>query len=123
MAALIAALVLSIAPVAASSQPPALAFDAGDGPFGFCCTHPVSTTLTVVNEGGRASGNLTVTLALDVGTALAITEDNCTGKSLGPGRDCSIEITWLAGGDTDGTLTIAGSRASVSAHVFGYAVP
>src|SRR5690349_20277982 len=63
-------------------------------------THPNSRTYTVTNVGRGATNKLTVTLTFLLGDSFALTSDGCSGRSLGPGKECSFDISWSAGVDT-----------------------
>jgi hypothetical protein len=54
-----------------------------------------------------------------------VLNDGCTGRSLGPGKTCSVTVTWRTAGlfDAFGTLTATGEHASATATLVGLAVP
>src|SRR6266513_446694 len=90
----VAGLVLACAAAgtaAASAGPAVLAFhpapfDYGPLPVGLLAAR----TFTLANTGDRASSALTVRLSGPA--AFTITADGCTGKSLGPGKTCTVRV-------------------------------
>lgn len=78
-------------------------------------------TFTLENSGGKASGALTIT---PPGGSAFTTTDNCTGKSLGPGKSCAVTVKYAptASGESDSaTLTATGITASASITLEGKA--
>jgi hypothetical protein len=66
----------------------------------------VSQTFTLANSGGSATSALTITLTGSA--AFTKTADSCTGASLGPGKSCTVTVSYApaSAGQTDsGTLT------------------
>src|SRR5881397_48266 len=60
-----------------------------------------SRTFTLTNSGGSATAALTV--ALTGSAAFTKTADACTATSLGPGKSCSVTVTYspAAAGQSD----------------------
>jgi hypothetical protein len=121
----IAALALSVAPATAGT-PPSLTISPSD--FFFCCgAHTAVKQYDITNTGGSASGDLSVDLSYwadSAGQNLVITRDRCTGKSLGPGKKCLIEIAWTPGADTFADLTISSKKTQLSVEgLYGTVVP
>jgi hypothetical protein len=75
-----------------------------------------SQEFTLTNSGGSASAALVVTLS--GGSAFSITEDNCTGTSLGPHKSCTVTVDYAptAAGQSDpATLTAQGKKDAANA--------
>jgi len=114
--------VLSFAPAAlASSAAPSLSFTPSSwtaGPIDSGTTTTQAFTLT--NTGDKASGAITITLPGSA--AFTATADTCTGRSLGPGKSCSITVQYAPASNTatdTATLTAASAKASVTAPLSG----
>lgn len=103
-----AGLVLACAaagPAAASAGPAVLAFhpapfDYGPLPVGLLAAR----TFTLANTGDRASSALTVRLSGSA--AFKIIADGCTGKSLGPGKQCTVRVQFWPTQDGRVTATL-----------------
>ena len=125
VAAVTAGLALSVASATAGTAP-SLTITPDD--FFFCCgAATVVKQYEVTNTGGSGSGELSVDLSYAAeypGRNLVITQDRCTGKSLGPNKTCLIEITWLHGADTLAYLTISSTKAlQLSQEMYATVVP
>ena len=116
-----AAVVVLLAPVAGQAgRPPSLAWaPSASGSFDYGMTGVGKTatqTFTLTNSGGSASAALTVTLSGPA--AFTITEDNCTGTSLGPDKWCTVTVQYAptaSGPSGDATLNASGKKAAADA--------
>lgn len=82
-----------------------------------------SQTFTLTNSGGSASGTLMVTLSGSA--AFTTTADTCTGRSLGPGKSCTVTVTYAPTTmcQTDSaTLAAAGEQATASLALNGASI-
>jgi CHRD domain/Cep192 domain 4 len=73
-------------------------------------------TFTLSNSGGSASAALSVTLSGPA--AFTITEDNCSGTSLGPRKSCTVTVEYAptaSGPSGPATLNATGKKAAASA--------
>lgn len=117
--------VLSVAPGAlASSAPPSLAFTPSSWTAGpVAAGTATSQTFTITNTGGKASGALKVTLS--GAAAFAATADSCTGRSLGPGKSCSVTVRYAPaspGEDDTASLAATGTQASATTTLTGSSI-
>src|SRR5262245_20086233 len=100
-------------------SPPSLGWTpsiAGGFGFGLVGVGKTATqTFTLTNSGGSASAALTVTLTGAPG--LSITEDNCTGTSLGPAKSCTVTVEYAptTSGPSRATLNAKGKKAAANA--------
>ena len=120
--AVVAGSALCAVPAGAKENQPSVSITSSQS-FFFCCTRPNTHQVIVKNVGGGATGTLAATLSFTTGNSFAITDDRCTGRSLGPGKECVIALTWLVGTDTVGALSVGGPRAQGSAEFYGTIVP
>lgn len=114
--------VLSFTPAAlASTAAPSLSFTPSSWTAGPIDSGTTTTqTFTLTNTGGKASGGLTVTLPGSA--AFTTTADTCTGRSLGPGKSCSITVQYAPASNAENdtaTLTATGAQASATAPLSG----
>ena len=120
----VAVLVFAVAgqaggPPSDPGSPPSLGWTpstAGGFDFGLVGVGKTATqTFTLSNSGGSASAALTITLSDAAG--LSLTEDNCTGTSLGPGKSCTVTVEYAptASGPTRATLNAQGKKAAATA--------
>lgn len=89
---------------------------AGGFDFGLLGVGKTATqTFTLTNSGGSASAALTITLSDAPG--LSITEDNCSGTSLGPGKSCTVDVEYAptTSGPSSATLNASGKKAAAKA--------
>lgn len=113
---------LSFTPAAlASSGVPSLSFTPSSwtaGPIDSGTTTTQAFTLT--NTGDKASGAITITLPGSA--AFTVAADTCTGRSLGPGKSCSITVQYAPASNTEtdtATLTATSTKASATAPLSG----
>ena len=96
---------------------PSLAFSPAPFSFGTIANGATaSKTLTLTNTGGSASASLVITLP--GASAFRLTADGCTGRSLGPGKSCSVTVTYSPtsdGANDSATLTATGDKAGATA--------
>ncbi len=100
---------------AASIPAPKLAFSPPTGDYGQVIVgQTASQDFTLANQGGSASGALTVTLSGSA--AFTILADTCSAISLGPGKSCTISVQFAPAGPgaDSATLTAAGKRADTA---------
>jgi hypothetical protein len=120
----VAMLVVAVAgqaggPPSDPGSPPSLDWTpstAGSFGFGLVGVGKTATqTFTLTNSGGSASAALTVTLTDAPG--LSITEDDCTGTSLGPAKSCTVTVEYAptTSGSTSATLNASGKKAAATA--------
>jgi len=108
--------------VAGAAPVPSLAWSPS-GTVSFGKLAPGATSAPVVftlkNTGGAASSALTITLT--PGSGFKKTADTCTGTSLGPGKSCTVRVTYTApatpGQSSGATLKAAGVLPGVTASV------
>jgi len=79
-----------------------------------------SKMFTLTNTGASATSALTITLT--PAAAFTVTADHCTGKSLGPGKSCTVTVSYTApagfGQSSQATLTATGpGKPAVTASV------
>jgi hypothetical protein len=105
--------------VAAAAQTPALAWSP-PGPVSFGTLAPGATSapqvFTLKNNGGSASAALAITVTPASG--FTITADHCTGTSLGPGKSCTVAVTYTPatpGQAGQATLKATGNKAATTA--------
>ncbi len=105
------------APVALAGGAPSIAFTPSS--HDYATTDPGTTasqTFVLTNTGGSATGALTVSLSGS--SAMSVTADGCTAKSLGPRKSCSVTVryapTTVVSSDT-GTLTAMSKKPSAIA--------
>ena len=104
----------------AGGRPPSIEWSpSSGGSFDYGLTgvgRTASQTFTLHNSGGSASAALTVTLS---GPAtLTLTEDNCTGTSLGPDKSCTVTVEYAptaSGPSGAATLDANGKKEAASA--------
>ena len=73
-------------------------------------------TFTLENTGGKASGALTVTLPGS--SAFSVTSDECTERSLGPNKSCTVTVKYApASSDESDTATLTGTSKKTSASI------
>jgi hypothetical protein len=72
---------------------------------------------TLANSGGQATGRLKVMVAGAAG--FSITGDRCSGRSLGPGKSCTVSVRFAPTslGTVTATLTAAGKKPAATATV------
>jgi hypothetical protein len=76
------------------------------------------TTFALNNSGGSATGALAISLDNTTGMAFKVTQDGCSGTSLGPNKSCSVTVQYgpASPGEADNaTLTAAGKKHSATA--------
>src|SRR5262249_38264958 len=116
VAVLVVAMAVQAAQPSDPGSPPSLGWTpstAGGFAFGLAGVGKTATqTFTLANSGGSASAALTVTLTDAPG--LSITEDNCTGTSLGPNKSCTVTVAYAptASGPSSATLNAHGKKAA-----------
>jgi hypothetical protein len=79
-----------------------------------------AVTFTLANAGGMASGALAITLPGSA--AFTITQDGCTGRSLGPKKSCTVTVEYAptsSGQSDSATLTATGEHASATLTLTG----
>ena len=118
----------ALAAAAAAIAVPAAAATASGGPVlawspatynsgSLAAGQTAATTFTLANTGGSASSALTITLPGSA--AFAKTADTCTGTSLGPGKTCTVTVTYTApavpGQTGTATLTAASNKPAATA--------
>jgi hypothetical protein len=77
-----------------------------------------SQTFTLTNSGGSASADLTVSLSGPA--AFAVTDDGCSGTSLGPRKSCTVTVEYAptaSGASVPATLEAMGKKAAADASV------
>ena len=114
--------VLSFTPAAlASSAAPSLSFTPSSWTAGPIDSGTTTTqTFTLTNTGDKASGAITITLPGSA--AFTTTADTCTGRSLGPGKSCSITVQYAPASNAENdtaTLTATSAKASATAPLSG----
>ena len=123
-AAAVAALAAAVAglagagPATAKPKPPVLAFTPSSHDYGQVTTgQTASQAFTLTNSGGQATGRLKVTLTGAAG--FSITGDRCSGRSLGPGKSCTVSVGFAPTslGTVTATLTAAGKKPAATATV------
>jgi hypothetical protein len=119
-AAAAAAVLAGSATVRAGGGPPSIAWSPStSGAFDFgsvAVGHDATQEFTLSNSGGSASAALTVTLSGP--EAFTITEDNCTGTSLGPRKSCTVTVRYAptaAGDSAPATLEATGKKEAADA--------
>lgn len=117
-AAVAAAAIAVPAAAAAASGGPVLASSPATHNYGaLAAGQTTATTFTLANTGGSASAALTITLPGSA--AFTKTADTCTGTSLGPGKTCTVTITYTApavpGQAGTATLTAASNKPAATA--------
>jgi hypothetical protein len=73
-------------------------------------------TFTLTNSDGSATGALTVTLSGPA--AFTLTADGCTATSIGPGKNCSVTVTYAPSSASEcdfGSLTAIGKKPASTA--------
>jgi hypothetical protein len=113
------------APSWGSSAPPSLVWSptTSSGIYNFGTLEAGETkseTFKLTNAGGKASGALTITLPGSA--ALSITSNECTGRSLGPKKSCSVSVRYTptSSGESDSaSLTATGVHAKASIKLEG----
>ena len=109
------------AATASAGGPPVLSWSptTSAGTYNYGTVSPGSATpqtFTLANSGGSASAALTVTLKGSA--AFTKTADTCTGTSIGPGKSCTVKVTYApaAPGQADqATLTATGTKTAATA--------
>jgi hypothetical protein len=79
-----------------------------------------SVTFTLTNVGGKATGSLTITLSGP--SAFTLTQNGCTGRSLGPNKSCTDAIEYApqsSGQSASATLDATGKSTSASLTLTG----
>ena len=102
----------------AKAEPPALAFSQSSPGYGSVTVgKKVSQVFTLTNSGGKASGALK--LSVSGSGAFSITSDRCQGRSLGPGKSCTVAVKFApaGAGPETATLTATGVKRPVAATV------
>jgi hypothetical protein len=100
----------------ATADPPALAFSQSSHGYGSVTVgKKVSQVFTLTNSGGKASRALT--LSLSGSGAFSITSERCQGRSLGPGKSCTVAVKFApaGAGPVTATLTATGVKGPVAA--------
>ena len=108
-------LLVGAPPAPAKVTGPNLTFDPATFNFG---TSPNAFTLT--NSGDTATG--TIVVSLSGASNYTLGGDGCTGKSLGPGKRCSVTVSFTppaACGIVTATLTATAPKRSASAALTG----
>src|SRR5690242_5588805 len=104
--AVLVMLALPATVASAGSAPADLAFHPAAHDYG-----PVSVgqtreqQLRLANTGGRASSALTVTVSGSPAFRIAV--DSCTGRSLGPGKSCTVTVSLTPAAAGPATATVA----------------
>jgi len=118
VAALASVVLLLVAAVGQAGGPPSIGWSPStSGSFGYglvAVGHTSSQTFTLSNSGGSASAALTV--ALSGAPAFAITDDQCTGTSIGPNKSCSVTVEYAptVSGASSATLTANGKKVEAT---------
>src|ERR1700735_823135 len=82
---------MSAGMASAKADPPALAFSQSSHGYGSVTVgKKVSQVFTLTNSGGTASRALK--LSLSGSGAFSVTSDRCQGRSLGPGKSCTVAV-------------------------------
>jgi len=122
IAATVVGVLLAVAAVGWAGGPPSIDFSPStSGAFDFGLLgvgHTASQTFTLTNSGGSASAALEVTLT--GASAFSITDDGCTGTSLGPRKSCTVTIEYAPtapGAAETATLVAQGKKAAATARV------
>jgi hypothetical protein len=103
------------AATAAAKTGPMLAFTPSPYDYGQVAVgHTASQTFTLANSGGKGSGKLSVTLSGSA--AFTITGKTCTGKSLGPGKSCTVTVQFApaSNGAAGTTLSAVSKKATAT---------
>ena len=105
--------------VASAAPVPVLAWSPSSFDFGTLAPGAASApqAFTLKNTGGSASSALTITVT---SPAFTITADQCTGKSLGPGKSCTVKVTYTApttAGQSQATLAATSNKPAATARV------
>ena len=107
-------------PAAMGAGAPAIAFSPPSWDYGTIDAGTTASKRFVLENGGStATGSLRVTLAGS--STLFKTADTCTGRSLGPDKQCSVTVQYApttAGQSDSATLTARGKKSSASASAF-----
>jgi hypothetical protein len=109
---------LLVAAVGQAGGPPSIGWSPSDsGSFGYglvAVGHTSSQTFTLSNSGGSASAALTVELSGS--PSFAITEDLCTGTSIGPNKSCTVTVEYAptVSGASSATLTANGKKVQAT---------
>ena len=119
-AMLAAATVLAgTAPAGAASPPgPGLAFTPANGDYGPIAVDTTTVNdFTLANQGGTATGALTLTLFGEGSGAFTIAADTCRKTSLGPGESCRFKVKFhpISATSYTVTLTATSRRPGVTA--------
>jgi hypothetical protein len=102
----------------AKAEPPVLAFSQSSHDYGSVnVAKKVSQVFTLTNSGGTASRALK--LSLSGSGEFSITSDRCQGRSLGPGKSCTVAVKFApaGAGPETATLTATGVKRPVAATV------
>ena len=100
----------------AKAEPPTLAFSQSSNGYGSVTVgKKESQVFTLTNTGGKASGAME--LSLSGSGAFSITGDRCQGRSLGPGKSCTVAVKFAPAdaGPVTATLTATGVKRPVAA--------
>jgi Abnormal spindle-like microcephaly-assoc'd, ASPM-SPD-2-Hydin len=100
----------------AKADPPVLAFSQSSHGYGSVTVgKKVSQVFTLTNSGGTASRALT--LSLSGPGAFSISSDRCQGRSLGPGKSCTVAVKFApaGAGPVTATLTATGVKRPAAA--------
>jgi hypothetical protein len=120
-AALVAAgfigLGLLVPTVGQAARLPATAFGPSSYDYGTIdAGATASTTFTLRNSGGSATGALSVSLMGS--SAFSVTAETCTARSLGPRKSCSVTVQYTpttAGASDTATLRASGKKPAAVA--------
>jgi len=113
-----AAAVLVVAIGGQAGRSPSLAWSP-EGSFGFglvAVGDTVSQTFTLTNSGGSASAALKIDLSGPA--SFTISDDGCTGTSLGPNKSCTVDVVYsptTSGPSFTATLGAQGVKADAHA--------
>jgi virginiamycin B lyase len=120
-ALLATAVILVAVPAGQAGSPPALAFTPSTYDYGTVTVgQTASNVFTLANTGGSGTGALSI--ALTGSAAFTKTADTCSATSLGPGKSCSVTVTYgpsAAGSDAATLLASSKRNASASGALSG----
>jgi Abnormal spindle-like microcephaly-assoc'd, ASPM-SPD-2-Hydin len=121
---LVAAAVVLLVPAAGQAgAAPALAWSpATNGGYDFGALEAGKTeskTFTLTNSSGSATAELTISLSGS--SAVTVTGDKCTGRSLGPKKSCTVSVRFAPaeGGSAQATVTATAGKAKASLTLTG----
>jgi Cep192 domain 4 len=114
------AMTVLVPAAAGAGGAPAIAFNPSSGDYGMIdAGTTASKTFVLRNSGSTATGSLRVTLTGS--STFSKTADTCMGKSLGPGKQCSLTVRYApttAGQSDSATLTAGGKKSPANASAF-----